>query len=574
MSRITLVLKHLAPSRIAALLAVIALAATALPGSSGTASAVDNAPTSESGNIPEGFSEDTLGVRIIDGPANVRSDHSTNASVLAALPTGSEIPVDQSALPIQQEDGNEWVPVEYEHDKTGWISARLLEPLDYTPESDGNGGPAVDVFVNAKGVRVSDGPVNIRSGYSTTSSVISTADTGAEFPIGTHPVIALNSDGHNWIRVYLPDGISGVIALDYLVPLDYVPQQDSTSDWSTAKGARVVNGPVNVRAGAGLDNPVISTFETGDELDAVGPDTTIFSQDGFDWIQLYFNGDDLGWVATSFLLPLPYAPSDGNNDSDGTDASDFASALGVRVADGPINIREAPGLDEIIATTLNTGDEVPVYGASPMLKTVDGLEWLKILYGNGIMGWVATDYLTPLTYAPNLGSGDGWSTAIGFTVVDGPVNVREDASLDSDVVGTLSTGRVVYKRANSELTTADGHTWIRINSLYSDPHDGWVAIDFLQPLSEIPCGDGACYPDAYSDLMYVDQAVVVDGPVNFRAEPGTSGKVLKQLKSGDYVFMEKSESKFTNAIDGYYWVQATVGGVDGYIAVNYLDPVP
>lgn len=322
----------------------------------------------------------------------------------------------------------------------------------------------------------------------------------------------------------------------------------------------VTTDSLNLRSDAGTDGTVRQILDRETELEIVqGPR----ADDGMRWYQVTVVGSGAkGWVAADYI----------SGDDAGAPV-EFEDALGVRVTDGPINVRESAGTNGIIKTTLDTGAEVPVYGAGTIFDNANGFDWIKILYGNGSMGWVATDFVEPLSSSPNLGSDDGWGNAVGGTVIDGPVNVRDNPSLDADIVGTLADGRVIQKRNNTDLVSADGHTWMQINSLYSEPHDGWVAIDFLQPLASIPCGDGPCYPEEIVDLISAEQAVVVDGPVNFRADPGLSGEVLLKLDDGDYVFMVKGDGKFTEAIDGYYWVEASVGGEDGYIAVNFLEPV-
>jgi hypothetical protein len=132
---------------------------------------------------------------------------------------------------------------------------------------------------------------------------------------------------------------------------------------------------------------------------------------------------------------------------------------------------------------------------------------------------------------------------------------------------------VIPLREGSAMETADGHSWVRIHSRTTEPLDGWMATDYLRPLAEVPCSDGACYPDEITEFINADQAIVVDGPVNFRAEPGTDGEILMTLDNGDYVFMVTGDQKFTDLIDGHYWMEATVSGQDGFVAVDFLDPV-
>jgi uncharacterized protein YgiM (DUF1202 family) len=417
-------------------------------------------------------------------------------------------------------------------------------------------------------VVVSEGAVNLRSDAGTDGAIRAVIGTGENMEILQGPRA---DDGYNWYRVNVL-GVGQHAGMTGWVAENFIVNEDDGGALANAPGVEIKNGPVNVRKAPGLDGTILTVLNSGFQIptnSAANP--KLVHADGYDWLAVRFGNGKAGFVATDYLTPLDFTPNLGSDDGGAIDS--FLGALGARVADGPVNVRSTPSLNGTALTTLNTGAEVPVNGATANLTTSGGYTWLGVLFGNGIQGYIATDFLQPLDYAPNLGSDDGWTTATGFKVIDGPVNARVDPSLDAAIVGTLDTGRVVNRRAKTDLVSADGHTWIRFNSLYSEPHDGWVAIDFLQPLQEVPCGDGACYPDEIVDFIGATQAVVVDGPVNFRTDAGQWNDVILQLKTGDYVFMQAGDGKFSDLVDGYYWVQATVNGEIGWIAVDFLDPI-
>lgn len=316
---------------------------------------------------------------------------------------------------------------------------------------------------------------------------------------------------------------------------------------------------LNLRSNPGTDGSIRDVLEYGTELQVIdGPS----NDDGYVWYKVVLADADFeGWVAEDYIA---YSLDGGDGGG-----SSFVGAKGVRVVDGPVNVRDDSSLDGSIDSTLSTGAEVPTYGGSGVTRDADGYTWIHILYGNGIQGWIATDFLEPLDYSPNLGSDDGWSTAKGAEVIDGPVNRRAAPGLDSAILDTLSVG-AVSSTDPDDFVTADGYTWVPFYRLTSTTKWGWVAMDFLSPLAETPCIDGPCYPDEVIPFLGATEAIVTDGPVNFRSGASTSGDNIMTLEDGDYLFLDPQDNRFPPSADGYFWIAATVDGQFGYVALDYI----
>ncbi|MDQ2682129.1 MAG: SH3 domain-containing protein, partial [Chloroflexota bacterium] len=320
---------------------------------------------------------------------------------------------------------------------------------------------------------------------------------------------------------------------------------------------------LNLRSDAGTDGTIRDVLIYGQSLEVLdGPR----SDDGLIWYRVGVDATGIaGWVAGDYIAySLVGGPS-----------SDFEGAPGVRVVDGPLNVRGSAGLDGSIVGTLSTGFEVPTYASSGQVVSADGYDWIRILFGNGIEGWAATDFLTPLNYSPNLGSDDGWSSAEGVEVVNGPVNLRLSPSLDGAIFDTADTGDIINLWVGTDLVSADGYTWIKLKS-FSSAEPLWAAIDFLRPVADMPCSDGACYPEELNDFFGAETAVVTDGPVNMRSAPTTSAAILLTLEEGDYLFgvqLVYSQGGDPVEADGYFWVYATAGGFEGYVAIDFLTVV-
>jgi uncharacterized protein YraI len=266
---------------------------------------------------------------------------------------------------------------------------------------------------------------------------------------------------------------------------------------------------------------------------------------------------------TCDVSPCFPEPSNG----DGT----FAGALGVRVTDGPLNVRDIAGLGGAAFTALDTGAEVPV-DTRAVITDADQYTWIRVVTSAGT-GWVATDFIEPLNYAPDVDGADGgFATAEGVEVIDGPVNVRSDPSLSGGISSVQDTGTQFSKVGGSDLVLADGYTWINIMNLGGVR--GWIATDFLSPIADLPCTDGACSPEELNAFFGATGAFVTDGPLNLRSEPGTNSPILMTLEDGDYLTIESVIDANPYEADGYLWIQVTPAGTNstGFVAIDFVTP--
>jgi len=182
---------------------------------------------------------------------------------------------------------------------------------------------------------------------------------------------------------------------------------------------------------------------------------------------------------------------------------------------------------------------------------------------------VATDFLSILTADPGDGGNNGgFEGAEGVEVIDGPLNVRSTPSLTGSISSTVQTGSKFFIAANSDLVDADGYTWVNITSLGAV--HGWVVTDFVSPIADMPCGDGACYPEELNPFFEADAAIVTDGPVNLRASAGTSATILMTLENGDYLWISKPIVDHVEEANGYTWIEVTVAGETGWIAIDFI----
>jgi hypothetical protein len=214
----------------------------------------------------------------------------------------------------------------------------------------------------------------------------------------------------------------------------------------------------------------------------------------------------------------------------------------------------------------------------PQVRSGDDYDWLRVDY-QGDDVWVAVDFIEPSDATcddespcfPDTSTGDPFDDALGIRVVDGPLNVRDVAGLSGTIVDVLETGAEIPVDARAVLTDADGYTWIRIAT---PALNGWVATDFVEPLDEVPCTDGACYPAELNPFFAATGAFVVDGPLNLRANPDTGADIEMVLLNGDYLWIVSVIDTDPYEADGYLWIEVNPAGTSltGYVAIDFVEP--
>jgi uncharacterized protein YgiM (DUF1202 family) len=322
----------------------------------------------------------------------------------------------------------------------------------------------------------------------------------------------------------------------------------------------VTTDSLNLRSAAGTSASVKQVLNLGQRLMIKdGPQ----AKNGYDWYKVILLGDSdetpiNGWVAADFI-----ALED--------NGQDFAKAKWVVVSDGPVNVRTGAGTSNSIVTTMADEETASVKGSAG-LKTANGYMWINVLLNSGSSGWVATDFLSVLTSDPGDGGNNGgdYATAEGVEIVDGPVNVRSKPSLSGTITSVQDTGLKFFIVADSDLVDADGYSWVNIMNFGGVR--GWVATDFTAPVADMPCGDGACYPEELNPFFEASAATVTDGPVNLRASAGTSSQILLTLQNGDYLWLSKPITDHVEEADGYTWIQVSVAGKTGWIAIDFISP--
>lgn len=257
-------------------------------------------------------------------------------------------------------------------------------------------------------------------------------------------------------------------------------------------------------------------------------------------------------AALLFVVVIAFVVAPGFGTPNATRAaSEFATGDDATVTTDRLNLRAAPSLTGNVLMVLSFGTALSIQDGP---KSADGYAWYKVSVQGvdsdtgGPIGWVAGEYL----------GGNGWSAGTTVTVVDGPLNLRADASTGSARLASLAEGTSLTILAGP--TSGGGYTWYRVKLQNGDT--GFVAGEFLDVV-ESDSDNGGIHAG--------DGVRVSDGPVNFRAEPGLDGEIIAVVPEGELFAASDNQVE----ADGYVWVNVfNYGRGQGWIATDFLSVDP
>jgi uncharacterized protein YgiM (DUF1202 family) len=188
--------------------------------------------------------------------------------------------------------------------------------------------------------------------------------------LGTHVLFleaAGPANGYDWAKVQVvSSGTTGFVASQFLSPISSGQFPiGSMVHVDTAGG-----GGANLRSAPGTSAGVVRVVANG---------TTGTVQDGpseasgYTWYKIFF-GDATGWMATIVL-----------------EAGGGSDRARVKVASGPLNVRQRPGTSSTIIATVATG--ATGFTTTEMPQDANGYTWANVQFDNGIRGWVAINFL-------------------------------------------------------------------------------------------------------------------------------------------------------------------------------------
>lgn len=485
---------------------------TLAPATSDTS--VDSASTGESESVSPADTGDSFvandHVQVAEGPLNLRSSAGTTATSIGSLDVGTQLTIVSGPVAAS---GYNWYQVASSSGQSGWV---IVDALEIVPDANAN-------FATGDQVVVFDGPVNLRASASTSANVVQSIPQETVLTITGGPSAG---NGYTWYQVQTADSATGWVAADFIQAVDAPPP--TGTEPGAGGHATVVDGPVNLRSGAGIGNDVVTVLQTGDTLTITGGPT---SADGYSWYAVQTATGSTGWVAGEFLQKSGYITGDV-----------------VTVTTDSLNVRSEPGLSTTVLDSVSQGTTAVISGGP---TTVDNRDWYKIDVSGVVSGWVAAEYIALSNSAPvEPPSSGGYSAGDWIFVTDPPLNLRDTPSTSGQVLASLSDGDGML--VLGETVSADGYAW---NQVENNGVTGYVATEYVS-----------------GGFALGGAAVVADGPVNLRSAAGTGNAIVASLAQGDQVSVVNTNPQ---VVDGNYWFQVTTSdSATGWVAGRYLGPVP
>ncbi|HEY8445943.1 MAG TPA: SH3 domain-containing protein [Thermomicrobiales bacterium] len=306
------------------------------------------------------------------------------------------------------------------------------------------------------------------------------------------------------------------------------PDPPSNPSFLIGNAVQTAIDGANLRSGPGLDFTILSEVPYGRSFQVVdGP----FENDGYEWYRV--TGDaGPGWFASSVIAK-----------ASGGSSPRFPPGTTVAVNTDILNQRVAPSLYSSVMGQLFTGETGTVLGG-PLRRDGRNWYWVRTRLGRG---WCDGEYLTD--------SRPRFATNQIVYVNTDSLRLRTSPSLSAGTIAIMPYNtKLKVKRSPIQ---AEGFTWYKVNS--GKYGTGWCAGEYLRADSS-----------SNSGRFSVGQGVrVVDGPLNLRSSPSTSGSVRAVLADGERLTVTGSPV----SADGYTWYPVSNSSYSGWVAGEFLGAV-
>lgn len=293
-------------------------------------------------------------------------------------------------------------------------------------------------------------------------------------------------------------GLTAAAALALTVPAALAEAADS---------ALVRGGALNLRGEPSLTAKVLGQFPTGTLVEII--------EKGEEWHKVEVNGK-AGYMMSKFLSEAE---------------SDTTAAVRTNTGVG-LNLREAPGMDGAIITSVPHGGKVTVLQK--------GHDWCRVSV-DGAEGFMSTKYLSF--------SAQGSKPAAGtVAVVSNPrdtqvLNLRQSASLDARVLS-------YYRNGVKVTILTPGTQWHKVQ--VEDGRIGYMMAKYLKTTAET----APVQP-------FTAKVINVNGGsyVNLRKSPSLTASIIDRIDVGSRITVLSHDTD---------WCRVSIDGREGYMSTWFL----
>lgn len=214
-------------------------------------------------------------VYVASDTLNLRSGAGTGYSIIAVLTYGDQGTITDGPVAA---NGYRWYQIDLGGSLIGWAASRFLGLQS---------GPPSGTFGLGSWALVDDGPLNVRTGPGTGYAVSFTLPTGDALTIINGPTSA---NGYSWYEIETVNGRTGYCVSAYL-----------TGGFYLDSSAIVVDGPLNLRSGAGTGYSVLEVLAQGSTVAVWNVVPT--AANGQYWFKVTSADGNTGWVSGLYLGP-------------------------------------------------------------------------------------------------------------------------------------------------------------------------------------------------------------------------------------------------------------------------------
>ena len=382
--------------------------------------------------------------------------------------------------------------------------------------------------------------LRVRSGANTNSSVVGYLNNGAEINI-------TGQDGE-WYKISF-NGQDAFINKSYVKVAGIVVTTTNTVTSTTGKKGQVVNisTSLNIRQGASSSTAILGSLKNGNTFD-------IISKSG-SWYNIK-TGSIVGFISGDYVKeissePVAEAPKE-------TQVNTETASNGI-IVNVSTNLR--------VRSTASTSGTVLGYLLNGAKITITGEEgsWYQIKYNN-TKAYITKDYVqkdgavstpsTPVVTTTPEDTTTSSTSATGKIVnVSTSLRVRDSASTNGNVVGTLTNGATVN-------ITGESGDWYKIDYNNSKAYVFKEYVQKTEATTQPKPSEGTTSGGGTEDnTAQKGQVINVSTNLRIRAEASATSTVLGYLINGQEVTIKGKSGD---------WYKIGYNGIEGYVSNSYI----
>ena len=392
--------------------------------------------------------------------------------------------------------------------------------------------------------------MNVRTGAGTNYNTLGTV------PVGTSVNVLGTENG--WYKVNVTvngQTVTGYVKTDYVTMNGGSSENNSSStenNTTPASGTATCQYALNLRSGAGTNSNIVTVLSEGTKV-------TINSASG-QWynVTATVNGKTVTGYLYATYLTVDNNSGNSSNNSNNANNNNTQSAQGqCKVTADFLNLRKEANTSCTVLGTVKAGDILTITGTSG--------SWYQVtatVNGKTVTGYVYSEYVQKVDSNSNAGNSNNNNNAAteekSGTVTSGPLNVRQSASMNGAVLGTVTKGTKV-----TVLGTEGNFYKVKVTvngrEVTAYVSTSYVSIGGSSDTTDDNKDNTNTTDDGYTT---VNETVWATEGVYVRSGPGTNYQYLTILSKGSAVKRI--------AIGNNGWSKVKYGNSEGYMKSEYL----